>query len=149
MVEWHSDKTRLPLVAVSGSARSGPTLGEWLGERQSEVEDRLRCHGAILFRGFGVSSLEEFQAIAGVFCPSFGDYAGGNSPRTQVASHVFTATGSRGTRKSRCTTKPRISGPCRGACCSTVRGPPPAAADAAGGLPPRPGTDRRRRAGAV
>jgi len=50
------------------------------------------AHGSLLFRGVGVASAEEFQDIARIFCHELSGYIGGNSPRTMVASHVFTST---------------------------------------------------------
>jgi alpha-ketoglutarate-dependent taurine dioxygenase len=93
MIEWHSDPTALPLV---GTARerpsSGPKLHAWVLANKAQIESLLHKHGAVLFRGIGVASAEEFQNIAAVFCSRFGDYIGGNSPRTMVMSHVFTST---------------------------------------------------------
>jgi alpha-ketoglutarate-dependent taurine dioxygenase len=93
MIEWHSDPTALPLVGEAQERlSSGRKLPAWLLANKSQIQPLLWKHGAILFRGFGVASAEEFQDIASVFCSNFGDYIGGNSPRTRVMSHVFTST---------------------------------------------------------
>src|ERR1043165_4324677 len=93
MIEWKSDKGALPFVGV---AREQPAtsrqLQAWLVAKKKEVEKLLHTHGAVLFRGFGVASAEEFQNIAAIFCNELGSYVGGNSPRTRVSSHVFTST---------------------------------------------------------
>lgn len=45
-----------------------------------------------MFRGFTFSSLDDFERFAATLCPEFGNYVGGNSPRTRITGHVFTAT---------------------------------------------------------
>jgi len=93
MIQWNSDTTALPFVGTAREKSANPLqLYDWLMAQKDQILGVLRVYGAILFRGFGVNSAEEFQKIAGVFCDEFGDYIGGNSPRTQVTSHVFTST---------------------------------------------------------
>lgn len=93
MIEWKSGVSALPLIGV---AREQPTSGlqlqAWLLDNKKQVDQLLCTHGAVLFREFGVASAEEFQDIASIFCHEFGNYIGGNSPRTRVTSHVFTST---------------------------------------------------------
>ena len=93
MIEWKTDAAVLPLIGMAQEQpSSGQDLQKWLLAHKDEIDQLLYTHGALLFRGFGVGSAEEFQDIAGVFCNEFGSYVGGNSPRTKVASHVFTST---------------------------------------------------------
>lgn len=93
MIQWHSDPSALPLVGTAtGKSSTGVQLCAWAQANKKEIREILHVHGAVLFRGFGVASAEEFRAIAAVFCEKFGNYLGGNSPRTQVSSHVFTST---------------------------------------------------------
>jgi len=99
LVEWRTASTALPLIGMAadrGTADGRPAgsddLYSYLLANREEVRRLLDSHGAILFRGFNVVSPERFQVIAGVLCGTLGDYAGGNSPRTRVFSHVFTST---------------------------------------------------------
>jgi hypothetical protein len=92
MVEWCSDPTALPLVGAATGRYSGDQLREWLLINKEDIQQRLHARGAILFRGFDISSPAHFQEIASIFCNDFSDYVGGNSPRTRVSSHVFTST---------------------------------------------------------
>jgi len=93
MVEWKPDAAVLPLIGIAREQpSSGDHLHKWLLPNKDQICQLLYVHGALLFRGFGVASVEEFQDIGGVFCNEFGSYVGGNSPRTRVASHVFTST---------------------------------------------------------
>lgn len=93
MIEWHTDQTALPLVGTpQEKTSSSGQLHSWLLANKEQIQQLLHRHGAILFRGFGVVSVQHFQDIASIFCDEFADYAGGNSPRTRVMSHVFTST---------------------------------------------------------
>ncbi len=93
MVEWQSDSTMLPLPGTPRKRPANSTeLREWLTLNANSVRRLLDVHGAILLRGFGVDSAQQFQDIAEVFCSEFSDYVGGNSPRSKVLSHVFTST---------------------------------------------------------
>ena len=94
MVEFNADPTALPLVgtAAGNNGKTGDHLHEWLVINKDDIRQRLHANGAILFRGFDVSTPAQFEKIASVFCDEFSDYAGGNSPRTRVQSNVFTST---------------------------------------------------------
>src|SRR6185295_2926428 len=93
MIEWKTDTAVLPLIGMAQEQpSSNQRLQKWLLANKDEIDQLLYAHGPLLFRGFGVASVEEFQDIAGVFCKEFSDYVGGNSPRTRVDSHVFTST---------------------------------------------------------
>lgn len=93
MIEWKSDPGALPLVGIAQEQPAvGRQLQEWLLANRDDVHRLLHVRGALLFRGFGVASAEEFQDIASIFCHELGDYVGGNSPRSRVISRVFTST---------------------------------------------------------
>lgn len=95
MVRWFSDgpSPSLPLVASPEAApMSSHQLIDWARANLAQIQTRLHVHGAILFRGFSFDTPEQFQEFAAVFCEEFGDYKGGNTPRTNVGGHVFTAT---------------------------------------------------------
>lgn len=93
MIEWKADADVLPLIGIAREQPSnGHNLQKWLLNNKDQIYELLHTHGALLFRGFGVASVDEFQDVAGLFCDEFGSYVGGNSPRTRVASHVFTST---------------------------------------------------------
>jgi alpha-ketoglutarate-dependent taurine dioxygenase len=62
----------LPLVMTP----VGPVdLLAWARENRDHVVSRLRKHGAILLRGFGIRTVPEFEAVAGTFADAlFGEY---------------------------------------------------------------------------
>jgi alpha-ketoglutarate-dependent taurine dioxygenase len=56
-------------------AQPGVSLEAWAREHRAFVDRVLARHGAVLFRGFGVASVPEFEAIARGFCPDlYGEY---------------------------------------------------------------------------
>jgi amino acid adenylation domain-containing protein len=66
-------------------------LAEWINGNQTFVEQELLKHGAILFRGFKVKSVDEFEKVARVICPElFDEY--GDLPREPVSGKVYTST---------------------------------------------------------
>ncbi|MBA2350595.1 MAG: TauD/TfdA family dioxygenase [Burkholderiales bacterium] len=63
----------------------------WAGNSQALIESHLLEHGAILFRGFDVTSAAEFERFASALCPQlFGEY--GDLPREGVAGKVYGST---------------------------------------------------------
>ncbi|HEX6862759.1 MAG TPA: TauD/TfdA family dioxygenase, partial [Thermoanaerobaculia bacterium] len=46
----------------------------WAGQHRPWIEDRLAEHGALLFRGFGIDSIERFQEVARAVTPDLLDY---------------------------------------------------------------------------
>lgn len=79
----------LPLVV---EPETGPVdLVSWAENSRDWIESRLRTHGAVLFRGFGVESVEEFERFAVTQCPElFGEY--GDLPRDEVSGKVYSST---------------------------------------------------------
>jgi len=67
-------------------------LVEWAGNNRVQIEQLLGKHGAILFRGFGLKSVTEFErlimAISGEALP----YNERSSPRSQLSGHIYTST---------------------------------------------------------
>lgn len=66
-------------------ALPGVSLPDWAAENRALVEARLLQHGAILFRGFDVSSLDEFNRCIDAVSGGALEYLFRASPRTQIA----------------------------------------------------------------
>ncbi|HEX5709539.1 MAG TPA: condensation domain-containing protein [Pyrinomonadaceae bacterium] len=95
--------TEVELVSAS-SLRPGETLPlvlqpgvdnldmvEWGRENRADIESRLLKHGAILFRGFQVTTIPAFEQFAlAVSREMFGEY--GDLPRAQEGVNVYQAT---------------------------------------------------------
>ena len=80
---------KLPLVITPDS--TDIDLVEWAGENREFIEARLLDHGAILFRGFAINSVPEFESFANAVCPDlFADY--GDLPRAEMGGKVYGST---------------------------------------------------------
>ena len=80
-----------PLPLVVTAARPVEPVS-WAEAHREELGRRLLECGAILFRGFGVRTKEEFERFALVFVPELLHYVEGSSPRTALADGVYTST---------------------------------------------------------
>lgn len=89
-------KTRLdgdvpaPLLVTPAHAQAD--LAAALAERADEVRHELLEHGAVLFRGFAVDSVEKFAAVADRVADARLNYTYRSTPRTSLGGGVFTAT---------------------------------------------------------
>lgn len=83
---------RLPIQLLANPNESAITLSKWLTNAGDDLPDLLHKNGAILFRGFGVTSAAAFEAVCRSGTPDLTDYTGGGSPRTHVAGKVYTST---------------------------------------------------------
>lgn len=81
--------SRLPLVVQPG--QEDVDLLEWSQSQRDWIDEKLLEHGGLLFRGFDVQSVEEFEAFAdGVSDGLFGDY--GDLPEGEDGKEVYEAT---------------------------------------------------------
>lgn len=91
-----ADFERLPRLIRAGDEALGATdqgLAEWIQEHRDRVDELLRTHGALLFRGFGISSPGSFRRLARDFAAGkLESYVDGNSPRTRLTKGVYTST---------------------------------------------------------
>lgn len=85
---------RLPLVVEAPADRgAGPeTLLRYWQESFDQIESKLLEHGAVLFRGFGIAQQEIFHQTVRSLPGRMLDYVDGNSPRTKLATGVYTST---------------------------------------------------------
>lgn len=82
-----------PLPLVVEPLMSGDLdLTEWVRNNLELVERKLLEHGAILFRGFGMSNVKDFEAFARVIAPELANYVEGSSPRIMLGDKVYTST---------------------------------------------------------
>lgn len=83
--------SRLPLL-IGRNGGSACDLPQWIREHKTFVDEKLLAHGAILFRGFPVFTVDAFEKFATALSPQSADYVYRSTPRTSVAKSVFTAT---------------------------------------------------------
>lgn len=91
---YFPDVRKLPFVVEAGAAdEEFQKLIDLTSERREFFRENLRRGGALLFRGFGVNTIEDFECFAGHFSgKDFFKYAGGVSPRLSLNKSVYTST---------------------------------------------------------
>jgi alpha-ketoglutarate-dependent taurine dioxygenase len=84
----------LPLIVEPAGevAPSARELGELIVERRAWLEANLHQYGGVLFRGFSVQTVEEFEHVANQALPQLKPYVEGQSPRKKVGDNVYTST---------------------------------------------------------
>ncbi|NND76389.1 MAG: TauD/TfdA family dioxygenase [Ilumatobacter sp.] len=84
----------LPLLAETGDAAdAGAAAGAaWAHANRDAIEAGVQRAGAVLIRGFEITSATEFRAVCAAIRPDLRNYTGGDSPRTGLADQVYTST---------------------------------------------------------
>lgn len=91
LVEWSAPEGgAIPLVARPRA--EGVNLVNWAEGRRAMLEERLAQHGALLFRGFDVDSVEKFERFIAATSGGALAYHERSSPRSPVAGHIYTST---------------------------------------------------------
>jgi alpha-ketoglutarate-dependent taurine dioxygenase len=80
----------LPLVLTP--AQPQVRLAPWAAQSAALIEEHLRRSGALLFRGFGVNTLELFEEVVKAVTPRLLTYTERSTPRTSVGGDIYTAT---------------------------------------------------------
>jgi alpha-ketoglutarate-dependent taurine dioxygenase len=81
----------LPLMVEPGPDRSAEGLAERLKANPAWTQERLRRHGAFLFRGFDVDGPADFERIARAVDDDLKNEYLGTSPRDALTDYVFSA----------------------------------------------------------
>jgi alpha-ketoglutarate-dependent taurine dioxygenase len=79
-------------LAVIEPSMEGVNLTSWAAAQREALSRQLLDHGAILFRGFGVGSVEQFQEFTRAISDQLIDYSERAAPRSEVAKSVYTST---------------------------------------------------------
>jgi alpha-ketoglutarate-dependent taurine dioxygenase len=67
-------------------------LPEWAGNNRAEIEKALEKFGAILFRGFNLKSVAEFERFVKEVSGDILEYNERSSPRSQISGRIYTST---------------------------------------------------------
>jgi alpha-ketoglutarate-dependent taurine dioxygenase len=86
-----SSSGTLPLIITPEDNSSADHLMEWIALNKSTIDARLAESGAILFRGFGIRSPQDFEAVAKAVDPDLKNDYLGTSPRDKKTDFVFSA----------------------------------------------------------
>ncbi len=81
---------KLPLLIEP--AVDGLSLPQWTTNNRDFILERLRTHGGILFRGFEVSSVNDFEVVLQALAGELLEYSYRSTPRTQVSGRIYTST---------------------------------------------------------
>lgn len=81
-----------PVVMTPSSDCSLNGLCDYLETNRDSIHTLLVQHGAILFRGFNLTTPADFRRCAESLGAKPYGYAGGNTPRTRVVPDIFTST---------------------------------------------------------
>ncbi|MBS1664515.1 MAG: TauD/TfdA family dioxygenase [Bacteroidetes bacterium] len=71
---------------------TGLIPAEYIRNNMDLLNEKLRRHGAILFRGFGISTVQQFQELMSGFGSRPLEYRQRSSPRFEVAENVYHST---------------------------------------------------------
>jgi acyl-CoA synthetase (AMP-forming)/AMP-acid ligase II/alpha-ketoglutarate-dependent taurine dioxygenase len=80
----------LPLVVEPGA--QAVNLVDWSRANSDVVEHSLREHGGVLFRGFGIRSVGQFEDFLRTAAGELLNYTYRSTPRHNVAERVYTST---------------------------------------------------------
>jgi len=84
-----SEDHSLPLVI--SPAREDVDLSGWMAANTEFAQTSLLRHGALLFRGFDIPAVSDFERFAQTLCPNlYGDY--GDLPREEQGGKVYGST---------------------------------------------------------
>lgn len=81
---------RSPLVVEP--VAPGEELPAWITAQGTLISEQLAEYGAVLFRGFRVERIEDFERFVAAVTPDRMDYVYGSTPRTSIGDRIFTAT---------------------------------------------------------
>lgn len=70
----------------------GIDLARWAADNRPYIDRELDAHGAILFRGFGLSTPEEFEGFIRASAGEPIKYHERSSPRSEVSPRIYTST---------------------------------------------------------
>ncbi|MEJ6485765.1 TauD/TfdA family dioxygenase [Nostoc punctiforme UO1] len=94
-IEILDSNHNLPLLVEPNTERESSNLDNlfsWYRDNSELVENKLHKHGAILFRGFSVNTILAFETFVKSVSGNLMDYVDGNSPRTKLATGIYTST---------------------------------------------------------
>lgn len=85
-----SGDEKLPLLLTP--AADGVRLDAWLSANRAFIDTALDFHGAILCRGFGLRTQDDFAGAVAATGVSLMEYVEGATPRTRVGDAIYTST---------------------------------------------------------
>lgn len=81
-----------PLPLVVRPALKGLDLVDWAAANTGFIESYLLRNGAILFRDFGLTAVEEFERLIETVCGPLLDYSYRSTPRHVISGRIYSST---------------------------------------------------------
>jgi DNA-binding transcriptional ArsR family regulator/alpha-ketoglutarate-dependent taurine dioxygenase/acyl carrier protein len=81
-----------PLPVVIEPAAPDVELAGWISTHRDTVTRHLRGPGSVLFRGFGLAGVDDFQKVVQAYSDHMLDYYERSTPRQEVSGKVYTST---------------------------------------------------------
>lgn len=80
----------LPLIIEP--AAPNMNVIEWIATQKEDIAQKLVTHGGVLFRGFDLSSIEQFDQFTRTLSPELLDYKERSTPRSEMKGNIYTST---------------------------------------------------------
>lgn len=81
-----------PAPLLVQPAQSDVNLVAWANDHRELIETELTRHGALLFRGFDIHSVQRFEEFVATTSRGALPYSERSSPRSQVSGNIYTST---------------------------------------------------------
>lgn len=81
-----------PLPLVFEPAIKDVELPLWIADHLDLIDDALRRHGAVLFRGFGLKTQADFESALGAARIPLMNYMESATPRLRLGENIYTST---------------------------------------------------------
>ncbi|GAB4192307.1 MAG: TauD/TfdA family dioxygenase [Roseiflexaceae bacterium] len=81
-----------PLPVLIRPATPGVNLVEWAAAHREVLDGYLRQVGGVLFRGFGVQTIAEFEQFVASTAGDLLQYSYRSTPRSEVGGNIYTST---------------------------------------------------------
>lgn len=81
-----------PLPYVVEANQQDLNLELWLKQNAENIEEKLLRYGAVLFRNFAVSNIQEFEEVTRSFGKQLLNYDFASTPRTAIKGKIYTST---------------------------------------------------------
>ncbi|GJM10920.1 MAG: hypothetical protein DHS20C11_31960 [Lysobacteraceae bacterium] len=81
-----------PIPFLIRAGLDGLKLADWAGDNTESIRSMLLTHGALLFRGFALPELSDFERVVSYCGGPLLSYTERSSPRTAVGKKTYTST---------------------------------------------------------
>jgi hypothetical protein len=82
----------MKLPVIDSSIATEVEFQKFYQGRKEEIQNYLKEHGCVKFRGIQIKTSEDFSSLIGSVSDKFIRYIDGNSPRTSLSDTVYTST---------------------------------------------------------